>query len=259
MPSNGSEDIPHVSVHDHYIRVPKTQKGDAEQMKKLVGLYAVNNPTPDKETEIRAYLEYWEKFDKNPFFINQANILLQEHNFPRLSLKYHYLKKNYKAAIGLELEAEDLSGWENFMLGSSYLKEKQVSLGIFHLEKAYKLNPTNRTIGSELLKWYANSADVEKGIRLGEDLVMEFPTSGMIHNNLSKSLIMGGYPAKALPYMKKALLLEPDELSVWSTYLNYYASKGDKKNFKKWLIKIQEKAPRYLDQAQIAAILDTLE
>jgi hypothetical protein len=257
MPPSGSEDIPHVSVHDHYIRVPKAKK-DVDQMHKLIGLYAVNNPSPDRETEILAYLEYWEKFDKNPFYLQKAGKLLETNNFPKLWLKYHYLMRDYSSATALGLEANALSPWQNFMLGTSYLEQESISLGIFHLEKAYEEDQTNRVIASELLKWYTNKPDINKAVALGEALVWEFPTSGLIHNSLAKSYILRGSLAQALPNMQKALRLEPDNLAVWSTFLNYYAMQNDKENFTEWLRRINEQDASYLNPQQIARIMDSM-
>ena len=257
MPPSGSEDIPHVSVHDHYIRVPKAKK-DVDQMQKLVGLYAVNNPSPDIETEILAYLEYWEKFDKNPFYLQKAGTLLETNNFPKLWLKYYYLMDNYSSATALDLQADALTPWQNFMLGTSYLKQEKVSLGIFHLEKAYEKDNTNRTIAGELLKWYTNKPDVNKAIALGSILVNEYPTNGLIHNSLAKAYIMKGLLTQALPNMQKALRLEPDNLAVWSTFLNYYATQKDKENFTKWLQRINKRDAGYLNQQQIVRIMDSM-
>ena len=257
MPPSGSEDIPHVSVHDHYIRVPKAKK-DVVQMQKLVGLYAVNNPSPDIDTEILAYLEYWEKFDKNPFYLEKAGTLLETNDFPKLRLKYYYLMEDYASATALELEADALTPWQNFMLGTSYLKQDKVSLGIFHLEKAYEKDNTNRTIGSELLKWYTNKPNVYKAIALGSILVNEYPTNGLIHNSLAKAYVMEGSLKQAFPIMQKALRLEPDHLAVWSTFLNYYATQKDKVNFTKWLQRINKRDADYLNPQQIVRIMDSM-
>jgi tetratricopeptide (TPR) repeat protein len=257
MPSSSSEDIPHVSVHDHYIRVPEAKK-DIKQMQKIVGLYAVNNPAPNIETEILAYLEYWEKFDKNPFYITKAHELLKQNNYPKLWLKYHYLTENYKAAIALSLEADQLSAWQNYMLGIAYLKENKQSLGIFHLEKSYKKEPTNMLIASELFKWYAQKSNIYKTINFGEQLLKEYPTNGIIYNNLAKAYIMDGKTAKALPYMNKALQYEPDNLLVWTTFLNYYASIRDRTKFMFWLTKINDRDSSYLNKDQIQSLLDRM-
>lgn len=257
MPPSGSEDIPHVSVHDHYIRVPQAKK-DVNKMQRLVGLYAVNNAVPGTETQILAYLEYWEKFDKNPFYLSKAHELLKQNNYPKLWLKYHYLKENYNAVIDLNLEAAELTAWQNYMLGIAYLKVKKHSLGIFHLKKSYDGDPTNMIIASELLKWYAIKPDILKTIELGEQLVKEYPTNGLIHHNLAKAYIMSGKTVKALPLMTKALQYEPDNLMVWSTFLNYYATTRDKPNFTFWLAKINKQNPTYLNKTRMKELLDRL-
>ncbi|MGB0850880.1 MAG: multiheme c-type cytochrome, partial [Bacteroidia bacterium] len=121
MPKSGSVDIPHVSVHDHYIRVPNKvnemkPKGD------LTGLYAVNNAKPEEHYQIKAYLEYWEKFDKNPFFINEAEKMLEGSNEIGLLLKFHYLKEQYEEVLNLKVDESQLGGWELYMLGVSYAR-----------------------------------------------------------------------------------------------------------------------------------------
>ncbi|MCK6650044.1 MAG: cytochrome c3 family protein, partial [Bacteroidia bacterium] len=55
MPRSGSIDIPHVTVHDHYIRKP-VKKEEIAKVKKFIGLYAVNEKNPDNTTKAKAYL-----------------------------------------------------------------------------------------------------------------------------------------------------------------------------------------------------------
>lgn len=258
MPPSGSEDIPHVSVHDHYIRVPKPQK-KVEEMQRLVGLYAVNNAKPDLEYQIKAYLEYWEKFDKNPFYINKAEELLRGTTYNKLWLKYHYLKKEYEKATNVKLKDKELTSWELFMLGFSYLQISKQSQGVFYLEKAYALDNTMPIVGKELLKAYFGSNAIVKAENLALELSREFTTDGEVANGLARLYVMQGKKTQALRQMALALKLRPDDLAVWSTHLNYFALQKDKANFLFWLNKIRAKDSNYLDKNQIAAILDTMQ
>tara|TARA_B110000977_G_scaffold79162_1_gene106399 strand:- start:3144 stop:5072 length:1929 start_codon:yes stop_codon:yes gene_type:complete len=258
MPPSGSEDIPHVSVHDHYIRVPKPAS-EVQEMQRLVGLYAVNNVKPELEYQIKAYLEYWEKFDKNPFYINKAAELLKGTMYNKLWLKYYYLKQEYSKATELELDEKKLTSWELFMLGYSYIRTSKMSQGVFYLEKAYAVDKTLPRIGKELLSTYFAMNKMAKAEQLALNLAKEFPVDGEVANGLARIYVMQGIDALAQQQMAKALKLAPDDLAVWSTHLNYFASKKELVSFRLWLTKIRAKNPSYLDENQIAVILDTMK
>ena len=98
-----------------------------------------------------------------------------------------------------------------------------------------------------------------KAKQLALSLAKEFPVDGEIANGLARIYVMQGKDALAKQQMAKALKLVPDDLAVWSTHLNYFASKKDIVSFRLWLTKIRAKDPSYLDENQIAVILDTMQ
>jgi tetratricopeptide (TPR) repeat protein len=257
MPPSSSEDIPHVSVHDHYIRVPKPA-GEVANRQKLVGLYAVNNAIPDEETEIRAYLEYWEKFDKNPFYLRKAKEKLTGKDYPRLWLKYYYLTEEYAKATQQKLDIDILSSWELFILGESYGKRKAWSQATFYLQKAWDMDPTVPSIGKQLLKYRIEQGDLKRGATLAVKLAAQFPRNGNILNLQAKIFVMQGKYLEAKALMRKCLELEPDNIDVWGTYLNYYASVRDKPQFMYWAKKIRQKSPEYVSLAVIEDLLDKM-
>lgn len=258
MPPSSSEDIPHVSVHDHYIRKPKENQYDVDQMQKLVGLYAVNNSQPTIEREILAYLEYWEKFDKNPFYINKAKELLVKNDFPKLWLKYYYLKEEYEKVIELKFEYGELDAWQNFMMGESYARTNQLSQAFFHTNNAYKLEPTNQLFGVQLLKRYVDNESLNEGEKLGIKLLGDFSGNAQILNSLAKIATIKKQYAKAKKYVNKAYLFDPDDISIWLTYLNLSVQLGEVDDAKKWLEKIQQKQPDFIQSDRVAKILDSL-
>jgi len=76
MPVSGSEDIPHVSIHDHFIR-KKPQPHAVKSKGAFKGLVCINDPNPDKLTQARAYLQQFEKFDsRNPALLDSALVRL---------------------------------------------------------------------------------------------------------------------------------------------------------------------------------------
>jgi hypothetical protein len=71
MPRSGSIDIPHVTVHDHYIRKP-TIKSEKEKVKQFMGLFAINDKQPDSLTRAKAYINQFEKFDQKTEHLDSA-------------------------------------------------------------------------------------------------------------------------------------------------------------------------------------------
>jgi hypothetical protein len=77
MPVSGSTDIPHVSVHDHYIRKPVSKK-EKEKIREFLGLYSVNEKDPDARTRAKAYLNQYAKFEQTKAYLDSAQYLLKD-------------------------------------------------------------------------------------------------------------------------------------------------------------------------------------
>ena len=257
MPANSSVDIPHVSVHDHYIRKPKS-KQDLQNMQKLIGLYAVNNSAPALETQIQAYLEYWEKFDKNPFYLTKAFELLAKTKNQKLWLKYYYLTENYAKAIQLKLENVELTAWENFMLGEAFGKQNQKSISKFYIKKAFEQDRTQVVIGMQLFKYYLRDGELVNAQKISNLLLADFPRNGSIVNSTAQLNIMQGNLSQGKQRMELALKLNPDDIDVWLTHFNYFVKVRDKQKVIYWAKRIQAKNPSALSAKQVAQIVDNM-
>ncbi len=77
MPQTGSKDIPHVSIHDHYIRKPVSKK-ETDKIKVFIGLQAINIKTPDALTKARAYINQYEKFEWKRYYLDSAEMFLNK-------------------------------------------------------------------------------------------------------------------------------------------------------------------------------------
>jgi tetratricopeptide (TPR) repeat protein len=109
MPRTGAIDIPHVTVHDHYIRKPSpdSAKKEADQIAKFLGLYAVNEKNPAREIIAKAYLQHFEKFDHDAALLDSAlnylpanTIAEKRHNFNDL-VHYFFLRGDYNSLKGI--------------------------------------------------------------------------------------------------------------------------------------------------------------
>ena len=76
MPHNGSIDIPHVAVTDHYIRKRPLNDSLKGRITAFLGLKCFNNDSVDAITTARAYMEFYERYNQNKGLIDSAIALL---------------------------------------------------------------------------------------------------------------------------------------------------------------------------------------
>lgn len=115
MPTNTTLDIPHVTVHDHYIKKPSKIKSQVNSSV-FAGLYAVNNPNPSQSSKIKAYLAQYEKFDRgNVVLLDSAEALLIQGGKANQAewIRLAYLQNDMVAVsqIGASYQGNDAWTW----------------------------------------------------------------------------------------------------------------------------------------------------
>lgn len=166
MPRTGSIDIPHVTVHDHYIRknYSGTAGTEAEKIEKFLGLYAVNERNPSPDIIAKAYLQQYEKFSHDPQLLDSAikylpaNTMEEKRtNFSSL-VQYYFLRGDYnsmKSLVGgidqkivldtllIHKSFDNADAWTAYRIGEAYFNtgdganaelynKKAVDLASFH-------------------------------------------------------------------------------------------------------------------------------
>lgn len=270
MPSSDTRDIPHVSIHDHYIAKsnafnPNKPGKTLGKQGKLLGLHAVNSTNPSNTELLHAYITYFEKFDANALYLNEANRLLaaqhsSENNeidatILELQIHHDYNAQRYEAMIDLweqsrsEKAREVLlkDAWTQYRMAVAYDKWENASSqalntkntkAIQHYQNAFEAMPLN----TDFLAKYTNA--LVRAIRVEEakSLILE----GLKHQPKHEELLLNlGYCYyaekqwnKAIESYNKALALNPESQAILSL-IDIYLNLGDK-----------EKAKRYYDRAK---------
>lgn len=217
MPSSGTSDIPHVTVHDHYIRKPSSPESNKGT---LIGLRCITQPNPDNATWTEAYISFYEKFDKNKLYLNKAiefSGKLSENNPEHLEILIHlyYINNQYQNLVNLVDKLKNkYSAWSAYRIAKSFE----------HLGK-----------NDDASVWYENALELQKNnidflLQYASHLVKlkNYRKSEIILNNLmslyTKSAdawaVMGlvkmgkSEYAKARECFEKALKLFPDQLTA---------------------------------------------
>jgi tetratricopeptide (TPR) repeat protein len=239
MPKSGADDIPHVTVHDHYIRKPTTKtlvnKGN------LKGLYSINNINPSKTSSIKAYLSYYEKFDPNEKYLQEARKLLNTIQNTELEIYYYYLLgdntlliKSLKGGNQSKFDA-----WTNYRIGQTYYNEKEWLKAETYLQKALESQPKNFEFlyKMSLIKHSLKSALEEE--QLLKQVIALNPNHTAALNNLGYYYFINNEPERAYSFYKRSLKTNPDYLPVLKNLFDYFIYNNNK-------IKAKEMANRIL-------------
>ncbi|MEZ4805130.1 MAG: tetratricopeptide repeat protein [Bacteroidia bacterium] len=146
MPSSGTSDIPHVTVHDHYIRIPDTSalvKGN------LIGLRCVTSKQVDAQTETEAYISYYEKFDKNKLYLSQAKKKSKDLNSKLLYdyqtlIHLYYISGEYKKILEIQSNYRgEVDAWTNYRIANAYQNLGQLEQANTFFAEALRMEPQN--------------------------------------------------------------------------------------------------------------------
>jgi len=136
MPLSGTKDIPHVSIHDHYIRKPLGGAASIAPKAKIVELKSINGGKEDDQTRLLAYLTYAEKFDNNPFYIEKAKQYSKSISLTTISpIAVHYLYniQDYKGLLLIAKDKDSAKVKQHFM--AYRLAQGAFNMGDFLLAK----------------------------------------------------------------------------------------------------------------------------
>ena len=256
MPSSDTRDIPHVSIHDHYISktnafYPGKPMFALTKSGQPTGLHAVNQANPTNTERFQAYITYFEKFDANALYMKEAKRMLDaETGGQRASLdvigleaQIHYLYnlQSFGDMIALwengadEGQREALIGdaWTQYRMGVAYNKvnPKEANSGknkakaIQHYRSAHEVMPLN----TDFLAEYTGALVSAMRIEEAKPLILE----GLKHQPKHEPLLMNlgycYYQEKqwklAISTYENALKLNPESQAMLSL-IDLYITAG---------------------------------
>jgi len=263
MPRSGSIDIPHVTVHDHFIRKPMKEE-EVEQVKKFIGLYAVNEKNPSPLTKAKAYIQQYDKFEYDPVFLDSAEALLngkaitdQKQSFA-LRVHLYFMKKNYAGIIaalkemgeGYALRTFTRKSWDNndawtlYRIGEAYYNTSDLSNAYAFYKKADELAPYNPEFGNKLGAALMALNRIPEAVNVFESILKENPKFVPALTNLGYANLVAGRAEQAEAFYKKALALDPDYEPLLMNVAGLKIYRQDYKEAVKILEKVLKKNPR---------------
>lgn len=263
MPKSGSIDIPHVTVHDHYIRKPMTQK-DKEGIKEFIGLYAINEKNPTAFTKAKAYLNQYEKFENTAYYLDSAAFYLNDKTAEatkaniELLVQLNFIKHNFGKIISYTNALTDAyllttrltktsysneNAWTCYRIGEAFYNTGNVPRAISYFKNAVKLAPYGLDFKNKLGAALASNNQLDEAEQQYAGLLKEYPKHVSALTNLGYIKLAKGKAAEAEALYLKALSYDPDYEPLLMNLAGYYAYKKDFKKSESYLTRILKRDP----------------
>ncbi len=234
MPNSGSIDIPHVSVHDHYIRKPM-KKEEIQKVKEFIGLCAINEKNPDNYIKAKAYIQQYDKFEYKVEYLDSAQFYLSDktkedviRNF-ELLVHLNFIKMDYKKIVFYLNQIGDIdklkkplnkkswdnaNAWTAYRIGEAYYILGDIPSAYTFYKKACDLSAYNPEFRNKLGASLLAMKRVPEAMTVLNDVVNESPKFVQAINNLGYANLVSGNVLKAEELYSKALALDPDYESL---------------------------------------------
>lgn len=230
MPRSGSIDIPHVTVHDHYIRKPM-KKEEVDKVKEFIGLAAINEKHPDNRTMARAYIQQYDKFEYNPIFLDSAKKYLSDKTLADVQanledlVHLYFIRQDYARILAYanQLGKDRLLGsvlvkrswsnddaWTLYRIGEAYYNTGDIADAYLFYKKADELAPYNPEFKNKLGASLMAQNKVPEAMDVFAATLAENPKFVPALTNLGYAALVSGREEKAAELYKRALALDPD-------------------------------------------------
>jgi Tfp pilus assembly protein PilF len=268
MVKNNSIDIPHVTVTDHWIKVPMEKK-DVEVIKKFTGLACINNSLVNDKIKGAAFLSYFEKFSSNPAFLDSAKRYLSDENADIIRTNIHYLvqwaflKKDYNKVLEYarvdkmlvkrlnQVSSGNEDAWTCYRIGDSYFTIGNMNDAMVFFEKAVFLAPFKPDFRLKLADALFDMGNYLEAKKNYEFILKENPSFASAFINYGFLILTAeGNANKADSLYTIALQLDPDNIQALLNKAGISLFKGNRKEAV-WLLKEVLKRDSMNEKAQM--------
>lgn len=279
MPRSGAIDIPHVTVHDHYIRKPKASTKKVSEAKEFLGLFAINETNPDHSTKAQAYINQYEKFENKIMYLDSAgfyiNLLQQKNDINNLStiVQYYFLRENYTQLLAtvntfdqnklltkvlVNKSYNNADAWLCYRIAEAYTYTGNSATALPYYKKANELAPLVPDFLNKLGSAQLITKNTAAANEIFKKLTTQFSNYAPGWNNFGYLQMMIGQNEIALKYINKALALDPDYELALMNKASILLMQNDIKNAKLILLKITKKYPNNAKAKEVLQQLNAI-
>jgi len=256
MLKGGTSDIPHVSFHDHKIRVVRDEKVDTEGIASYLKLVCGTSKDVENDAWGESFLLYYERNEKDRRYLSLADSLLDVDNVcNRGRLAYHQGKYGeaeelVKRCLGEDEEDIDVS----FLLGEILEAKGEWGEAYEVYEGIYSHNSEIFEAGLKAVTTMLRAREGDRSVlveargRLEALMVMK-PFDVRVLTNLGFVYMNERRFGEAKRFLNRALSYSPDNVKALENRIYIGLLEGDKKGAKASLDRLLEIMPDYVDAA----------
>ena len=262
MPVSGSSDIPHVTVHDHYIRKPITVE-EKNKIKTFIGLFAINEKKPDSLTIAKAYINQYDKFDtKNNYLDSALNYLSNPKEFEKnryALIQLYFIRKDFNAIITcvnklgearclnelfIKKTYDNTDAWTCYRIAESYYYKNQLTKALIWFKRAIELAPYHLDFRNKYGTTLASTNQLSEAETQFNFILKENRKYVSAYSNLGYIKLLQGKESDALLLYKKGESIDPDNELLLLNLSAYYLYKHENKIAKKYLQHLHKLYPK---------------
>ena len=262
MPVSGSSDIPHVTVHDHYIRKPITVE-EKNKIKTFIGLFAINEKKPDSLTIAKAYINQYDKFDtKNNYLDSALNYLSNPKEFEKnryALIQLYFIRNDFNAIITclnklgearclnelfIKKTYDNTDAWTCYRIAESYYYKNQITKALMWFKRAIELAPYHLDFRNKYGTTLASSNQLSEAETQFNFILKENRKYVSAYSNLGYIKLLQGKESDALLLYKKGESIDPDNELLLLNLSAYYLYKHENKIAKKYLQHLHKLYPK---------------
>ncbi len=231
MPHNGSIDIPHVAVTDHFIRKRPVSNLEQSRIRAFLGLKSFNNDHVDAITQGRAYMEFFERYNPSPGLIDSALFYLNKEKDRETNekqnrdfIRAYFLLANYQKVLeyARDLKPEQLQdAWAAYRVGASYFQLQQPEAALPWYRRATEIIPLALDFQNKYGVCLLALNKLTEAEAVFKTIISENPKHIEAQTNLGYVYMQTGRQSLAYDHMLQAQRLDPDHtqnlvnLAVW--------------------------------------------
>jgi tetratricopeptide (TPR) repeat protein len=263
MPHNGSIDIPHVAVTDHFIR--KRPLADAEKSKitAFLGLKCYNNDAVDAVTTARAFLEFYERYQPSPPLLDSAlQYLSRQTKASRLQtevyIRTYFLKGDYAQVqqyAGSLKQEEVTDPWTCYRIGEAYKQEQDAAKALPWYARAVEIWPYALDFQNKYGACQLALNDLPAAEKTFKFILSENPKHSAAAGNLGYLYLQQAQPSLAYEYLMRSVAADPDATQVLINLAVYYHNANDPARCRLVLTRLLRRHPEH---EQARAMLEDL-
>ena len=253
MPHNGSIDIPHVAVTDHFIRRRPTADTLQKNITAFLGMKCFNNDHPDAITTARGFMEFYERYAQSRGLLDSALQYLgrqpeieAKHKQNRDYIRAYFLLKDFNKVIEYSsaLQPEKITdAWTAYRVGEALYQQHKGDVALPWYKRATDLWPYSLDFQNKYGVCLLSLGKLPEAMKVFQYIVSENPGHVSAITNLGYINMQQGNNSQSYDLLLKARNLDPDyeqnlvNLAVW------YHSNQRNEDAEKCLLHLLNKHP----------------